>query len=311
VPLAVDAAWRDSRRPEYVAGRPRATGSAVIVPLEDASGEPRWIAKFASSEPGRRALERSTDALSALRGVSELSSWNRLVPEVVGAGNVNDYAFVIETALPGRVPTAADWQADEPKILGSLVAAISGLHDATGRSVVVDDALLTGWVDNRITELAEQADSSDRANGLERLRQDVHHALRGRALSASWIHGDYWLGNALLEDDGRVSGIVDWESAAPDELALHDLVHVVLYTRRAIERVHLGRVIRSALNVPLPGSEDEVLARAGRLAGGIDRRTALALYWLRWVVTNLRRHPDLGSNRTWQRENVDLVLATL
>jgi aminoglycoside phosphotransferase (APT) family kinase protein len=191
------------------------------------------------------------------------------------------------------------------------VAAISGLHEATARSVDVDDALLAQWVDDRIRALMEHRDSPDRTTGLERVRRAVQAALDGRTMTTGWIHGDYWLGNVLLDDGGRVTGIVDWEGAAPDELALHDLIHLVLYTRRTIERVHLGRVIRSALDAPLQEPEDDVLARASELAGGIDRRTAMTLYWLRWVVANLRRHPDLGRNRQWQRENVDLVLDAL
>jgi aminoglycoside phosphotransferase (APT) family kinase protein len=311
VPVAVEASWHARPTPRYVAGRPRITGSGIVVPLKDPVDGPRWVVKFADSEPGRRSLERSTAALSALRLIPELASWAAAIPEVVGSGSVDEYAYVIETALPGRTPTATVWQAGEPNVLGALVAAISGLHGTTAGSVDVDEAVLAHWVDGRVTELTADRDTRDQKLGLEGIRRSLRAALDGRTLSAGWIHGDYWLGNALLDDDGRVSGIVDWESAASDELALHDLLHLVLYTRRAIERVQLGRVIRSALKAPLPPPEDEVLTLASDLAGGIDRRTAIALYWLRWVEANVRRHPGLRHNREWQHENVSLVLDAL
>jgi hypothetical protein len=311
IPAAVEASWPASHVPEYVIGPQRATAGGVVVPLEEPNGRTRWVVKFVASEPNRLALERSTAALAALHEMTDLSSWTGLIPEVIGAGSLAGHAYVIETALPGRTPTAADWLAGGPGILGSLVGAISGLHDRTARSVEVDEALLAPWVDRRLPQVIGRGGPQDRTARLERVRQSLYAGLAGRTQSVGWIHGDYWLGNTLLDADGRVSGIVDWESAAPDELALHDLLHLVLYTRRAIERVHLGRVIRFALARSLPPAEDEVLTLATTLAGGIDRRTAIALYWLRWVDANLRRHPDLGRNREWQRENVSLVLDAL
>jgi Ser/Thr protein kinase RdoA (MazF antagonist) len=311
VPSVLEASWPGRPLPEYVTGRVRATGSGVVVPLKDPNDGAGWVVKFAASGPNRSALDRSTAVLSTLRRMAELSSWTGLIPDVVGSGSVADYAYVIETALPGRTPTAAGWLGGDPNTLDSLAAAISGLHETTARSVDVDDAMLARWVDGRGPKLIGRRDSSDRATQLERVRRSLRSALEGRTLSAGWIHGDYWLGNVLLDADGRVSGIVDWESAASGELALHDLIHMVLYTRRTIERVHLGRVIRAALDGSLLPLEDEVLKLATGLAGGIDRRTAIVLYWLRWVDANLKRHPGLSRNIGWQRENVSLVLDAL
>ena len=44
---------------------------------------------------------------------------------------------------------------------------------------------------------------------------------------------------------------------------------------------------------------------------GLDVSTAIWLYWLRFVETNLVRHPELGSDRVWLAENVARVVTCL
>ena len=102
---------------------------------------------------------------------------------------------------------------------------------------MVDTARLARWVDAPVsvigTVVGRLPAAEQHRAALERLRAELHDALAGQAMATSWIHGDYWLGNVLVDAGRRnVVGIVDWERAAPDELPLHDLMHLLLFTRQ-------------------------------------------------------------------------------
>jgi aminoglycoside phosphotransferase len=308
VPTAIAASWPAGGIPPDRIGPARITGSGVIVPLMDSREPRRWLVKFAASDASRRALERSVSNIAALREVPTLSGWTRLIPEVAGSGVTDGYSYVVESVLPGKVAGHAEqsrlpWSAEHP-----IVAAISELHDCTRSSLAVDDELLVRWIDARAEAVGRGRVGGRLAGQIARVTEQLRADLEGREVSGGWIHGDYWSGNVLVAADGEVTGIVDWESAAAEELALHDLLHIALYTRRAIEHVHLGRVIRGALDAALRADEEVLLELAMRSTGGIDRRATILLYWLRQVEMNLRRHPELAGDETWQRENVGRVL---
>ena len=146
--------------------------------------------------------------------------------------------------------------------------------------------------------------------------------LGGRTLDVGWIHGDLWPANVLVTaDGGPISGIVDWDSAERDELGLHDRLHLAVTTRRLVERKDAGAVIAGLLSngswtaddrlvLDLPAEDAGGLGDArGEGLSGLPARTALWLYWLRFVESNLARRPALASDRAWLTANVRQVLA--
>ncbi|GAA1601656.1 hypothetical protein GCM10009804_67780 [Kribbella hippodromi] len=118
------------------------------------------------------------------------------------------------------------------------------LHTSRRRPVAEDFALAGGWLRQfqlatageraRITWASEVADQlRARWPGHPRLeaaylrltaadRQLKHHRV-----ARTIVHGDYWFGN-LLVDDGRISGVVDWESGVRAGWPLRDLVRFAL-----------------------------------------------------------------------------------
>ena len=121
-----------------------------------------------------------------------------------------------------------------------------------------------------------------------------------------------------------MTGLVDWDSAEVGELALHDRLHLALTTRRLVAHEELGPVLVALLRGAAWTDDDRIVLGAdlglGQRSGparplpadeafaGLGVRTALWLYWLRFVDTNLLRHPELATDRDWVATNVREVL---
>ena len=196
-------------------------------------------------------------------------------------------------------------------------------------TTVVGAAEVGRWVTGRLLAIRPLVSTggslaASRAEPLDALAADLSAALTGRAMRIGWIHGDLWPANVLIDPaTWQVSGLVDVDSAEPGELLLQDLLHLALTTRRRIERRDLGAVVAELLSGAPWADDDRIVLgpaadepseadpAASDLAafGGLDRSTALWLYWLRAIDINLVRHPELAADRRWVEVNVLRVLA--
>ena len=124
-------------------------------------------------------------------------------------------------------------------------------------------------------------------------------ALRHRQVARGWVHGDFNAANVLV-DGGRVSGIVDWDTADPDSPVVIDAAMLLLWQNDS-RGPELGQQVLDGL--ASPGRLAEVVADVQRRHGGeeIDVRTVLLLIWLQHVGANLaenvrlRREPRLDA----------------
>ena len=289
--------------------------SAFVV--RSRTGE-RLMVKAAKSESGHASLLRAAEAQRSIAGIEGLGAWRATVPALRSDGQAGAWRFVVETALTGRAltlpaPTDPGWDS----AISAAVRGIGELHDRTASTHPGTDRRAR-WLDRRIdaaTSLAavvgrgDPGSDRDLLAGLERFAATVGPVVGTAHLSAGWIHGDYWPANILVDDAGAVSGIVDWDSAEPDELAAHDVFHLVLYARKLRRRQALGAVVADLLEGSLDADEIGVLERASAPELGL-RSTAL-LYWLRFIEANLRRQPGLATSERWIASNVGAVVPWL
>jgi len=149
---------------------------------------------------------------------------------------------------------------------------------------------------------------------LNQLEQLLHSQIAGRELAFSWTHGDFWPGNLLVQPaTGVIGGVVDWDRASAEQLPLHDLLHLLAYTRKLQRRSELGEEIVSYL---LPAAFDKY--ERALLKTAIEQlelptsadffRAVSLLYWLRFATTNLSRYPAFQRDSRWLKHNVFLVL---
>ena len=141
----------------------------------------------------------------------------------------------------------------------AAVQAILRLHAGTLHREIVDDVLFATIAGNDLALLYQLAERWPEAALLRSKLQSLEAILRsqlyGRELSFAWSHGDYWPGNILVQPtDGAISGIVDWDRASAEQIPLHDLLHLLAYTRKLQRRSDLGEAIVSYL---LPAAFDK------------------------------------------------------
>jgi thiamine kinase-like enzyme len=295
--------------------------NTVVIALGLKQEQPTAILKLPQTPDGLVSLQRQMTVLSALRSNPGLGEWCTLLPKPLAQGEVAGQAYVVEQVLPGC--NAQDLLSDPAARMRMQIAAaatIRELHRRTATSVVVDGKMLERWVDQPINLIRRSVPpllrSASVDGTLKRLAAEIHAVMLGRTLPISWIHGDFWPGNLLVTPDGAtVTGIVDWDFAAPDELPLHDLLHLLLYTRKLVQRCELGDVIRATLAGEgwLP-HERALLDAAGLVdmtGGAAGERAIVLIYWLRHIVSNFVQSAGYARNWLWMVRNIKDVLQQL
>lgn len=284
------------------------TGLGVVM-LGDACGHPIAVLKVPSSVGVDAALQRQSQAMHALLASAAVRELAPLLPRPLASGTVAGHRFCLEQALRGI--SATEFVRD-PKTralaLTSMADVIRVLHSATGAHVTVNDQMLAEWI-NRPVMLLAQISAVSRTYGreLSMLHADLRAAWLGQSIHVGWIHGDYWPENVLLDPDtDRVAGIVDWDRAAGDELPLHDILHLLLYTRKLVRRRQLGEIVAELLARPCWEPLEERILQDSGVSGD---RASVALYWLRHVCENLGRDMSYADNAPWVERNILNVLA--
>jgi aminoglycoside phosphotransferase (APT) family kinase protein len=293
------------------------TGLAVLV-LAVPGEAPCAVMKMPLTPAADRGLARETAILTALHRKPRLGPWRELLPCPREQGSVEGQPYRVDSMLSGRPATGLHI---ERSVLEVAAETIDVLHRVTLRALPTDFDPGERWVDVHIEELARRTGRSRSTDlALERLGAELREALAGGSFRACWVHGDYWLGNLLFSNRGSASvtaeGIVDWDAAGPLELALHDLLHLLLYTRRITSGRELGQIVRDQmLDGKWSAEERAVLDRhpAWRGDGYLSERHALMLYWLRHAAMHARQQPSPAGHRYrwWERRNVLPMLNAL
>ena len=282
----------------------------------------RLIAKIATSAAATSGLEQHVDSLTRLRALLAGDPAAELLPRVVREGRLDGHLVVIETQLAGHAATRHQSDA----VTRVAAAALTGIHRATATTQLVDDAALARWVDEPLDYLRGLRGLPGDLHSLDRLRTLLHDALAGRQVVTSWVHGDFWPGNVLVEEsvaqasrpvdgtdggepvvDVRVTGLADWENAESGGLPDVDLLHWWLAT----QPVELGAAVRQV--VAQPADVRQQLAELSiELPNPQLALEHLALLtWLRHVTAGMDRTSADHLGRVWLARNVKPILQLL
>jgi hypothetical protein len=187
--------------------------------------------------------------------------------------------------------------------------AISDLHRMTSSHTVIDEALLRDWVDTPISLLRRVPTLDGQEIALQRLKDELYGALINQQVTTSYVHGDYWLGNVLLErtverTDGRVTGIVDWENARPVGIPDCDLIHLWLTSQPG----ELGMTVRGA--ILSPDAVQTAVAGLGTSCTNPQLPTGhlVLLAWLWHVTAELQRATRNRVGPLWLARTVKPIL---
>ncbi len=291
--------------------------NVAVIAVGPVGQPPSVVLKLPHTKESLASLQRQRNVQATLHADPRLQEWQGLLPKPVAAGEFAGQFYVAEQAMPGR--TALSLLTDPAarlRIQTASAAASRELHQRTASSVVVNTAMLERWIDEpllRIRRVKARLSPTERSEAaIERLRTALYDALGGRTVCVSWIHGDLWPGNMLVDPYGRLLGLVDWDRAEPDGLPLHDVLHLLLITRKLV-RQHWGETdIVAALlgGVDWTAHERALLdaATPALPSDMIEEWAMMLLYWLRYTAATLVTLPHFAYNREYVTDNVESVL---
>ncbi|MFL5727515.1 MAG: phosphotransferase [Chloroflexota bacterium] len=283
------------------------SGFIAVVGSEDAA--PRAVVRAGRSAAATARIDREMSSIAAVRSLPLPADTLRLLPGIVASGRVGSLAFAIETALPGRTVDVRRLGAPaRRRLFDEARAAIGPIHAAAAKTAPTDSRDVDRWVHRRadlVRDLLVAVGITGREPwAVAALRQRLSLSLEGSTCTRTRVHGDFWAGNLLVVDDPSgapcVTGIVDWDTSEPDELALQDTLHLELYAEKVVARHSLGQVVAARLQATVGRAEPP---------DGLPEADRLLLYWLRQVEANHARDAGATSRPKWIARNIKPVLA--
>ena len=152
----------------------------------------------------------------------------------------------------------------------------------------------------------------DAAAAAERLATAADHVLSD--VPRGFGHGDFWYEN-LLVNSGRLTGVIDWDSAGPGRFPLLDLLHLRLSAHRAVPGYRWGSALLDVLMPWADGGADDLGRRYCEDLGLSTRPTVLralvVAYWLDWLHYQFDRYADRATRSRWIANNVVKVAHAL
>lgn len=249
---------------------------------------------------GRQQVEGPASVLAALGQGATGSAVTTRVPSLLAQGRAGAASWSLEQRMPGASPPLPF----DAGLLDDCVEFLAVLHKAP---------CAAGQHGTDITSAAAGVGRLTRHGALvrrlaARAVENVHDLPRG------FGHRDFWHRN-LLAQDGRLTGVVDWDSAAGGTLPFLDLMHLVATQRLRPGGHMLGRAL---VEVLLPWAERGGDVHAERYAAALgvstrapQLRALVTVYWLEWLDYQLSHYAERRRDQRWLRGNVELVVDAL
>ena len=204
------------------------------------------------------------------------------IPSAVANGQLDGVCWSIEAYRPGRSPT--DLSLPQAR---QAVDFVSKLPQGGAKTEVIDRA-----VDDLAKLAVDVASVSEVVDA------------RLMNLPAVMSHGDFWSGN-LLFDEGRLTGVIDWDSWSEHGAPGLDVLHMWAEELRRVRGVSYGELIEQRF-----WSEETVRSMvadyftARSMDWQPDTQLILAAAW--WMTATagaVRRNPTLATDDTWLKRN--------
>jgi hypothetical protein len=286
------------------------TGSLVV----RFDGRRPCIAKAALRPTTAPRLQANLAALEALT----TSAWlvaplDGLISEPIASFEVDGCFCTVETLLPGRCGVAAAETPREVRLLTSAaIELITDLQIASRVPRVIDERAYAELVVPAVDRVAAAAARAGRLSAYERACDWLRGAVVGRELPVVYSHGNYWLGNVLVQGERRIAGIIDWDSAIPRSLPLTDALYFVIRSEALIARSSVGEATVGLLEA-VPDTCAGALAGHARALDVPDelRKPLTFSCWIQHVDTHCRFGTGAITNARWLQRNVATVLDAL
>lgn len=238
------AGWLNSGVVTLESFQLRARGAAVIMLR---ANERRFVVRAVPPGPLQPVVSRNYHALLELRASLRDSTLRDFIPAPVFAERDGDTLVLGETLLDGNLA----WRVAMRGLAGAVHASALGFleelraatretrtltHDDIRQLFAPDESLLlnSSFVSPVVRDL------------LEREFQEARSVLEGAALHLYASHGDFGYGNILVDErDGRLTGVIDWDTARRQDFSGIDRVNLEIQTRRSRYRESFARAVET------------------------------------------------------------------
>ena len=293
-PTLLEAALEDARAqvPGIAARRPLVREGLLVV----AGGEA--ILRLAIG-PATSELDAQRTTLEALRDVRPPALLADRIPWPLARGSTGLASWTAERAVPGSEPRAL-----APALRDDCVEFLAALHEAGRRdepwSSRPDAETVAHFVPDTGTAVRDLAERVD---------------LTAAMLPCGFAHGDFWSGNVLVDERGRLAGVIDWDAASPSRPPFLDLLHLLLVDARRPSATTWGRALVEHL-VPWCARGGDETSRRYAARVGVPQspellRDLAAGYWLNRAAFQLASWSDRARRPAWVDANVHAPLRAL
>jgi aminoglycoside phosphotransferase (APT) family kinase protein len=305
--VAEDVSRQVGRPCEVADFRATRTGSLTI----RLTSNRLYVAKVplhATTEP---RLRKNADTLEALGQQSWVTPYlSARWPGLVATGTASDHFYSVETAVAGRdgASMLKDGSGPEEMILSAgrflsklQKASLQADPGAPRWEATFESAL------RRVETLAKRAGA---ARSYARLVCDITNQFSGRSLPAVYAHGNFWLGNALFDGSGSLTGVIDWDCSDASSLPALDFVYLLVRTHSLARAASFGEALGDWIAAESLPFLDSCMARhCLELEIPADLIPALSYgTWIQHLDSHCRYGTRTSTDPRWLQRNVRDVL---
>lgn len=185
---------------------------------------PGRIVRFPFGDEAFFRCRNNYETLQALQGKSPV-----VAPASYDLRRFGDLRYFAESKLPGVEPTGTrnwSWKAD--MMTSQAFHSLLQLHTATAQKVIFDDVLFGRLVGASLSHLMRYCQGADKEM-VAKVEVLLKERLLGKGIVLVRTHGDFKRTNLLVNESGKVVGVIDWDLSRELGFPLMDLLWYLSY----------------------------------------------------------------------------------
>ena len=197
--------------------------NSLIVLFAGVAGQ-EVVIHYPVDEEGVRSINRHKTGIERARLSFGESTLLSLVPSIIRSNTETALPLLIQSRLVGQA-----LQADSPSLeqsseqLGKCITFLTGMQT---NAQPIDRSPEADHFTNNLVNLDAEMPNEHTVK-IRYAIDKFDNWWRGKNLKSVLVHGDFWLGNVLFDDEGSISGVIDWEWSRENGLPLLDAMHLL------------------------------------------------------------------------------------